>query len=154
MRPQWWSSGLLLGVVFLRVLVKISAVAPAFLPTVFILISGVVWRTVSTSSSTSLEPANSTELKPAIFFGALYALVLLVAVGAGADLKCFPVGIQLTGIDLSPRMLDLARARLSECPSPVELLEADVTRLEFEDESFDTVVTSCTFYSVLDPVEG
>jgi len=89
--------------VFLRVLVEISAVAPTFLPTadgpicvmltVFILISGAVWITASTSSSTSLEPATPTELKPAIFSGALYALVLLMAVGAGADLKYFPAGI-------------------------------------------------------------
>lgn len=87
-------------------------------------------------------------------FGKATGATLLVAVGAGADLKYFPAGIQLTAVDFSPGMLDFARARLSECRSPVELLEADVTQLEFEDESFDTVATSCTFCSVVDPVKG
>ncbi len=79
---------------------------------------------------------------------------LLVAVGTGADLKYFPAGIELTGIDFAPRMLHFARERTSECASPVKLIEADVTHLEFEDASFDTVATSCTFCSVPDPLAG
>ena len=87
-------------------------------------------------------------------FGKATGSTLLVAVGTGADFKYFPADIQLTGIDFSPRMLDFARERVAECPAPVELVEADVTRLDFADASFDTVATSCTFCSVPDPVAG
>jgi uncharacterized membrane protein (DUF4010 family) len=83
------------GIVFLRVLLEISAVSPALLSTaagpigvmltVFILVTGLVWRTAKASSPTPLEPTNPTELKTAILFGALYAVVLLV-VAAGQDL--------------------------------------------------------------------
>jgi ubiquinone/menaquinone biosynthesis C-methylase UbiE len=36
----------------------------------------------------------------------------------------------------------------------LEVVEANVQDLEFPDNSFDTVVTSCTFCSVPDPVQG
>ena len=79
---------------------------------------------------------------------------LLVAAGTGVDFKYMPAGLELTAIDFSPRMLEFAKTRLDECASPVVLAEADVTRLEFADGTFDTVLTSCTFCSVPDPVRG
>jgi len=79
---------------------------------------------------------------------------LLVAAGTGADFQYFPPDIELTAIDFSPTMLEWAEKKRDDCPSPVTLVEADVTDLDFADGSFDTVVTSCTFCSVPDPIRG
>jgi ubiquinone/menaquinone biosynthesis C-methylase UbiE len=65
---------------------------------------------------------------------------LEVAVGTGLNLPLYPDGVTLTGIDLSDRMLDLARARANPA---VTLTQADAHDLPFDEGSFDTVV--CTF---------
>ncbi len=79
---------------------------------------------------------------------------LLVAAGTGLDFKYLPPELDVTAIDFSPVMLSYARKRLGESASRVRLVEADVMRLGFPDRHFDTVLTSCTFCSVPDPVEG
>jgi len=87
-------------------------------------------------------------------FGKSVGKTLLVAAGTGVDFKYFPPDIELTAIDFSPTMLEWAEKRVGECPAPIELVEADVTDLAFPDAEFDTVVTSCTFCSVPDPLKG
>lgn len=79
---------------------------------------------------------------------------LLVAAGTGADFKHLPEGIDVTAIDFSPVMLRYAVERIAESPAPIDLVQADVTSLDFEASSFDSVITSCTFCSVPEPVEG
>lgn len=79
---------------------------------------------------------------------------LLVAAGTGVDFKYFSADIELTAIDFSPVMLEMAREKADQCAAPLTLLEADVTDLDFPDGHFDTVVTSCTFCSVPDPIKG
>lgn len=83
------------GMVFVRILIEISAVAPGFLPTAagpiaimlgfFALASAVIWKSATGPSESPLEPGNPSELKPAILFGALYAAVLFV-IAAAEDL--------------------------------------------------------------------
>jgi len=68
---------------------------------------------------------------------------LEVAVGTGLNLPLYDPDVRLTGIDLSPAMLDIARRRAADRHQPVDLLEGDAHRLPFGDESFDSVV--CTF---------
>lgn len=87
-------------------------------------------------------------------FGKARGRTLLVAAGTGIDFKYLPAGLDVTAIDFSPRMLELAGKRVGQGASPVTLVQADVTELAFEDGTFDTVVTSCTFCSVPDPVKG
>ncbi|MCH7533143.1 MAG: class I SAM-dependent methyltransferase [Gemmatimonadetes bacterium] len=87
-------------------------------------------------------------------FGKAKGKTLLVAAGTGVDFKYFPADIELTAIDFSPSMLEVAENKVGECPAPVTLTEADVTHLDDPDAHFDTVVTSCTFCSVPDPVKG
>ena len=50
---------------------------------------------------------------------------------------------ELTGLDLSPEMLRLARKRAEDMGRAVDLREGDAQQLPFEDESFDSVV--CTY---------
>ena len=68
--------------------------------------------------------------------------VLEVAIGTGRNLPFYPDSIRLTGIDVSPAMLDIARARATDTGVAVDLREGDVQTLPFDDASFDTVV--CT----------
>jgi ubiquinone/menaquinone biosynthesis C-methylase UbiE len=68
---------------------------------------------------------------------------LEVAVGTGLNLPFYPSEIELTGIDLSPAMLAVARQRARQLGRAVDLREADALALPFPDPSFDTVV--CTF---------
>ena len=51
----------------------------------FVMVTAMVWKTATAPSDTPLEPVNPTELRPAILFGVLYAVVLLV-VAAAQDL--------------------------------------------------------------------
>jgi ubiquinone/menaquinone biosynthesis C-methylase UbiE len=62
--------------------------------------------------------------------------------------------VEVTGIDLSPRMLDQARTRASNLNLDVNLREMDVQKLDFPDGSFDTVLASFVFCGVPDPVLG
>ena len=68
---------------------------------------------------------------------------LEVAVGTGLNLPHYPQGVRLTGIDLSPRMLEGAKRRARQLGVEAELLVGDAGRLDFPDAEFDTVV--CTF---------
>jgi ubiquinone/menaquinone biosynthesis C-methylase UbiE len=72
-----------------------------------------------------------------------YGDVLEVAVGTGLNLPHYPSGIRLTGLDVSPAMLDLARNRADDLGIQVDLRLADAENLEILPGSFDTVV--CTF---------
>jgi ubiquinone/menaquinone biosynthesis C-methylase UbiE len=68
---------------------------------------------------------------------------LEVAVGTGLNLPFYPAELELTGIDLSPAMLAMARQRAGQLGRAVDLREADALALPFPEASFDTVV--CTF---------
>ncbi len=75
---------------------------------------------------------------------------LEVAIGTGLNLPHYPTGLNLTGIDLSPEMLDVARARAQHLGRAVELLEADAQNLPFPNNSVDTVVCTYALCSVPD----
>jgi ubiquinone/menaquinone biosynthesis C-methylase UbiE len=79
---------------------------------------------------------------------------LLVAVGTGLDLQYFSPGQKIVGIDISLKMLEKAKVKSNDLKSDTELVRADAQMLGFADNSFDSVVTSCTFCSVPDPVLG
>jgi ubiquinone/menaquinone biosynthesis C-methylase UbiE len=68
---------------------------------------------------------------------------LEVGVGTGLNLPFYPGAVRLTGIDLSPAMLAIARRQAGHLDPSIELREADAHALPFADGSFDTVV--CTF---------
>ena len=79
---------------------------------------------------------------------------LLAAVGTGLDLQYFSPEQTVVGIDISSKMLEKAREKIGAGESNHVLVRADAQRLGFADNSFDSVVTSCTFCSVPDPVKG
>jgi len=75
-------------------------------------------------------------------------------VGTGLDVRFFPSGRNLIGIDISDKMLEKARARTEAYDGTIELQAMDVHDMSFPDASFDQVFTSCTFCSVPRPVDG
>ncbi len=66
--------------------------------------------------------------------------VLEVAVGTGRNLAFYPEDIRLTGIDISPAMLEIARRTAAALGVDADLRVGDAQALEFADASFDTVV--------------
>lgn len=82
------------------------------------------------------------------------ANILFVALGTGLDVLCFPPGRRITAIDISPEMLKRAQPRLDAYEGEIDARLQDVTQLDFPDEHFDQVFTSCTFCSVPDPIRG
>jgi ubiquinone/menaquinone biosynthesis C-methylase UbiE len=78
--------------------------------------------------------------------------VLEVAVGTGLNLGLYPEQATVTGIDLSPAMLELARERAAELGRDIDLRVGNAQRLEFDDASFDTVV--CTLGLCAVPDDG
>jgi ubiquinone/menaquinone biosynthesis C-methylase UbiE len=78
---------------------------------------------------------------------------LEVGIGTGKNIPFYPEDIQLTGIDFSPKMVEIAREKAEKSKS-VKILEMDAENMSFSDDSFDTVVTSCVFCSVPNPVKG
>jgi ubiquinone/menaquinone biosynthesis C-methylase UbiE len=76
--------------------------------------------------------------------------VLEVAIGTGRNLSFYPQGVRLTGIELSPAMLDIARARATELEIEVDLREGDAQALPFGEATFDTVVCTISLCTIPD----
>lgn len=77
--------------------------------------------------------------------------VLEVAIGTGRSLPFYAEGTALTGLDLSPAMLDVARERADGLGLAPELVEGDAERLPFPDASFDAVVCVLALCSIPRP---
>src|SRR5215207_2949996 len=76
--------------------------------------------------------------------------VLEVAVGTGRNFPFYPQGVQLTGIDLSPAMLEIARKRADEVGVDADLREGDAQELPLPEASFDTVVCTLSLCNIPD----
>jgi ubiquinone/menaquinone biosynthesis C-methylase UbiE len=76
--------------------------------------------------------------------------VLEIAVGTGRNLPHYREDAQLTGVELSPAMLEIARARARELGREIDLRVGDAQALEFPDESFDSVVCTLSLCTIPD----
>jgi ubiquinone/menaquinone biosynthesis C-methylase UbiE len=76
--------------------------------------------------------------------------VLEVAVGTGRNLEFYPPDVTITGIELSPAMLAIARRRAADLGRDVDLREGDAQALAFDDDSFDTVVCTLSLCTIPD----
>lgn len=81
--------------------------------------------------------------------------LLEVGVGTGVALPRYAPDITVTGIDLSPAMLRIARQRIRDrkLDNIAGIYEMDASDLHFEDASFDTVVAMYVMTVVPDPVK-
>src|SRR5699024_9946383 len=78
--------------------------------------------------------------------------VLDVACGTGANFPYLPDTVALVGVDISPEMLAKARDRLGRLKIEGTLEQMDAQALEFDDDSFDTVISSLSTCTFPDPV--
>lgn len=80
---------------------------------------------------------------------------LEVGIGTGKNLPYYNDDINLVGIDFSKGMLEKARSKkIDSGPKDIDLLEMDVQYLKFENDSFDTVISTFVFCTVPDPIAG
>lgn len=91
-------------------------------------------------------------LRPLMFEG-LAGRVLDAGVGTGRNFPFYPPNTVVTGIDLSPAMLERAARRLFQATAPVELRLMDVTKLDFPDATFDAAVATFLFCVIPDELQ-
>ena len=78
--------------------------------------------------------------------GTLVFLYCVFVIGGYVD--------NIVAIDISPRMIEQARAKAARYAGKITLLLMDAQQLAFPDNVFDTALTVCTFCSVPNPVQG
>lgn len=81
-------------------------------------------------------------------------IILEAGVGTGKNIEYYPDGKQMYAVDFAPNMIMIAREKAKKLNKNVDLRIMDIQNLEFFDNTFDAVVTSCVFCSVPDPVKG
>lgn len=80
--------------------------------------------------------------------------ILEVACGTGQNLPLFAPNSEITAVDLSVKMLEVARANATRHELNVNLAIMDAEHLEFRDGSFDTVVSTLSTCTFPDPVKA
>jgi ubiquinone/menaquinone biosynthesis C-methylase UbiE len=80
--------------------------------------------------------------------------VLEVGIGTGANLPHYPSSAHITGIDESADMLQVAARRSAALDGRASLGQINAEHLAFAGGSFDTVVGSLVFCSVVDPLRA
>lgn len=88
------------------------------------------------------------------FFAKARGEVLDVATGTGANYAYFPPSCTVTGIDLSPQMLEIAKTRAKTLGREARLQVMDAEHLSFPAESFDTVVSALSLCTFPDPLRA
>lgn len=85
-------------------------------------------------------------------FGDAEGRVLDVACGTGVNFPYLPSSVELVGIDISQEMLATAQERLDDLEVDGRVAEMDAQALEFDDGTFDTVISSLSTCTFPDPV--
>ena len=86
--------------------------------------------------------------------GQVRGQTLEIGIGTGRNLEVYPADLALTGVELSPAMLEIARARAGQLGRTVDLRLGDAQALPFADASFDTVVFCLSLCSIPDAARG
>lgn len=76
---------------------------------------------------------------------------LEIAIGTGRNLAYYPPDVTLTGIELSPAMLAIARQRAQALGRTIDLQVGDAQMLPFPDGRFDTVVCTLALCTIPQP---
>lgn len=80
------------------------------------------------------------------------ATLLEIGVGTGLMLGRYPRGTDITGIDISPAMLDRARIAAAQLEGHrIDLREMDAENLAFPDDSFDVITVPYVLSVTPDP---
>jgi ubiquinone/menaquinone biosynthesis C-methylase UbiE len=80
--------------------------------------------------------------------------ILEIGVGSGLNLPFYGNAVrEVIGVDPSPTLLGMARARDSSLPFQLTVIEGVGEHIPLRDHSVDTVVTTWSLCSVRDPIE-
>ena len=82
--------------------------------------------------------------------GDLEGQVLEIGCGTGANFAFYPAAAHVTATDYSEHMLRRAADERSNAAATIELRQADVEALPFDDDSFDAAVSALVLCSVPD----
>ena len=83
--------------------------------------------------------------------GAAEGTVLEIGIGSGLNLPLYGASVRVViGLEPSPELLRMARARAARASVPVELLEASAEAVPLEDASIDSVVTTWMLCTIPD----
>ena len=80
--------------------------------------------------------------------------VLKIAVGTGRNVPLYPRNVQLTGVDISPAMLTIARQRALAAGRRIVLIAGDAQMLPFGSMRFDVVVSTLALCTIPDEREA
>jgi ubiquinone/menaquinone biosynthesis C-methylase UbiE len=87
--------------------------------------------------------------------GAAEGHVLEIGIGSGPNLPLYGPSVRsVVGLEPSPALLRMARARVFSTSPSFEFVEATVEAIPLDDHSFDTVVTTWTLCTVSDARRG
>ncbi|MCF7885977.1 MAG: class I SAM-dependent methyltransferase [Candidatus Marinimicrobia bacterium] len=84
--------------------------------------------------------------------GSLEGEILEIGVGTGKNLKYYNRSAQVTGIDISSKMLEKAREKSDNINLRFELKKMDAQDLTFQSNTFDSIIGTFVFCSIPDPV--
>ncbi|WP_066188749.1 class I SAM-dependent methyltransferase [Gracilibacillus timonensis] len=79
--------------------------------------------------------------------------VLEVAIGSGLNFPCYRSDIELIGLDFSQEMLKKAERAAKDYPFSTTLLQKDVETMVFDENSFDTIISSTSLCAYQKPVD-
>src|SRR6185312_13404023 len=77
--------------------------------------------------------------------------VLEVAIGTGRNLPHYPADVTITGIELTPAMLAIARQRAAGLGLEADLRAGEAELLPVADGAFDTVVCALSLGTIPEP---
>jgi ubiquinone/menaquinone biosynthesis C-methylase UbiE len=77
--------------------------------------------------------------------------VLELAVGAGANIPFYPQHVDITAVDFSQQMLNRAKQAGDEYELNIDFILSDIETIEFDDESFDTIISTLSLCGYEDP---
>jgi len=80
--------------------------------------------------------------------------ILDVACGTGLNFPFFQPASDITAVDLSQRMLDMARRKAADLNLKIQTHVMDAEKLEFADGSFDTVTSTLSTCTFPDPLQA
>lgn len=79
--------------------------------------------------------------------------VLEVAIGSGLNFPFYRRDIELTGVDFSHEMLIKAEHAARNYPFQTTFIQRDIETLEFNENRFDTIISSTSFCAYQEPVD-
>ncbi|MCD7033625.1 class I SAM-dependent methyltransferase [Metabacillus sp. GX 13764] len=84
-----------------------------------------------------------------------HGAVLEAAIGAGGNYPYYRQEAikKIIGVDFSPKMLEKAKDADEQYSLPVELIESDINQLKFEEDQFDTIVSTLSLCGYPNPKE-